>query len=99
MAATDGKRRVLGLGADPGGLSPGVKTLILFAALLVLGALFALSNPEASLRHLKAASRKGRVTNVPTAGAVENVQRLIAARKGCTAQFALVQEGVDLPEG
>lgn len=121
MAATDGKRRVLGLGADPGGRSPGAKTLILFAALGVLGALFAFSNPEASLRYLKvaflsgtpkgnyhavvervakgAASRKGRITNVPTAGAVENVQRLIAARKGCTAHFALVQEGVELPEG
>jgi TRAP-type uncharacterized transport system substrate-binding protein len=121
MAATDNKRRVLGLGGDRGGLSPGVKTLILFGALGVLGALFALSNPEASLRHLRvaflsgtpkgnyhavvervakgAASRKGHVTNVATAGAVENVERLIAARKGCTAHFALVQEGVDLPEG
>jgi len=121
MAATDGKRRVLGLGGHPGGLSPGVKTLILFGVLGLLGALFALSNPEASLRHLKvgflsgspkgnyhavveriakgAASRKGRVTNIATAGAVENVQRLIAARKGCAAHFALVQEGVELPDG
>lgn len=112
---------MLGLGGDPRGLSPGVKTLILFGALGVLGALLALSNPEASLRHVKvaflsgspkgnyhavvervskaAASRRGRVTSVATAGAVENVERLIAARNGCTAHFGLVQEGVDLPEG
>jgi TRAP-type uncharacterized transport system substrate-binding protein len=121
MGSTDGKRRFLGRGGDPGGLSPGVKTLLLFGALGVVGALFAFSNPEASLRHLKAgflsgapkgnyhavvervargaASRKAQVTNIATAGAVENVQRLIAARRGCAAHFALVQEGVELPEG
>jgi TRAP-type uncharacterized transport system substrate-binding protein len=115
-----GKRRILGLAADPGGLSPGLKTLVFFAVLGMLGALVALSDPEASLRHLKvgflsggvkgyyfaivdriavgASRRKGRITNVTSAGAVENVQRLIAARSGgCKAHFALVQEGTELP--
>jgi len=115
-----GKRRVLGLGADPGGLSPGLKTLLFFGVVGVLGALFALTDPEASLRHLKvgflsggvkgnyfaivdrmavgASHRKGRITNLTSAGSVENVQRLIAARSaGCKAHFALVQEGTELP--
>ena len=119
-AANEGKKRVLGLGPDPGGLSPGLKTLLFFGVVAVLGALFALTDPEASLRHLKvgilsggpkgnyhavvqrialgAVARKGHVTNVASAGSVENVQRLLAARKGCSAHFALVQEGIDLPE-
>ena len=116
-----GKRRILGLGSDGGGLTPGLKTLLLFLALGVLGTLFALSNPEASLRHLKvgflsgsvkgnyfamvdriavgAARRKGHVINLGSAGSVENVQRLSAARSGCSAHFALVQEGLEWPEG
>ncbi len=116
----NGKRRVLGLGADPGGLSPGLKTLLFFLVLGVLGALFAMTDPEASLRHLKvgflsggvkgnyfaivdriavgASRRKGRITNLTSAGSVENVRRLIAARSaGCKAHFALVQEGTELP--
>lgn len=119
-SSTEGKKRVLGLGPEPGGLSPGLKTLIFFAVVGVLGALFALTDPEASLRHLKvgilsgspqgnyhavvqriaagAAARKGRVTNLASAGSVENLQRLAAARKGCSAHFALVQEGIDLPD-
>ncbi len=115
-----GKRRILRLGADRDGLSPGLKTLLFFAVLGVLGALFALTDPEASLRHLKvgflsggvkgnyfaivdriavgASHRKGRITNLTSAGSVENVQRLIAARSGgCKAHFALVQEGTELP--
>ena len=117
-ASERGKRR--GLASDAGGLSPGFKTLFLFAVLALLGILFALSNPEASLRHLKvgvlsgsvkgnyftivdrlavgAARRKGRISNLSSAGSVENVRRLIAARSGCSAQFALVQDGLDLPE-
>jgi len=119
-SSTEGKKRVLGLGPDPGGFSPGLKTLIFFVVVGVLGALFALTDPEASLRHLKvsilsgapqgnyhavvqriaagAAARKGKVTNLASAGSVENVQRLAAARKGCSAHFALVQEGIDLPD-
>jgi TRAP-type uncharacterized transport system substrate-binding protein len=118
-SSTEGKKRVLGLGPEPGGLSPGLKTLIFFAAVGLLAALFAVTDPEASLRHLRvgmlsgapkgnyhavvqriavgAAARKGRVTNLASAGSVENVERLVAARKGCSAHFALAQEGIDLP--
>ena len=118
--SADGRKRVLGLGPETGGLSRGLRTLIFLGVLGVLAALLALTNPEASLRHLRvgvlsgapkgnyhavvqrlaagAAARKGHVTNLSSAGSVENVERLVAARKGCTAHFALVQEGVDLPE-
>lgn len=119
-SSTEGKKRVLGLGADPGGLSPGLKLLIFFGVVGLLGAAFALTDPEASLRHLKvgilsgapkgnyhavvqriaagAVARKGHVTNLASAGSVENLQRLAAARKGCSAHFALVQEGIELPD-
>jgi len=43
--------------------------------------------------------RKGRVTNVPTAGSAENIQRLIATRKTCDVHFALVQDGMAYPAG
>jgi len=117
----EGRRRVLGLATAGGGPSRGTRLLVLLGALIVLGTLLALSDPEASLRHLRAgflsgstkgnyftvvdriairaARRKGRITNVSSAGSVENVRRLIAARSGCTATFALVQEGMDWPEG
>jgi hypothetical protein len=39
------------------------------------------------------ARQRGRVRNLPSAGSVENVQRLLAARSSCDAQFALVQDG------
>jgi len=119
--STDGKRRLLGPNGARTGPSPTLKILIVLAVLAVLGLLLAVTDPEASLRHLKvgflsgavsgnyyavvarvaaaAAKRHGRVTNLSSAGSVENVARLVAARKGCTAHFALVQEGVDLPEG
>ena len=45
------------------------------------------------------ARRKGRIVNVTSAGSVENVERLIAARTTCDVQFALVQDGVDWPSG
>ncbi|MGL6222517.1 MAG: hypothetical protein ACRC6L_02935, partial [Steroidobacteraceae bacterium] len=35
--------------------------------------------------------RKGRLSNVATAGSAENIQRLIAARKTCEVHLALVQ--------
>jgi TRAP-type uncharacterized transport system substrate-binding protein len=43
--------------------------------------------------------RNGRLTNVPTAGSAENIQRLIAARTTCELQLALVQDGMVYPEG
>ena len=91
--------------------------LLLFLGLGLLAVLFAVTNPEASLRHLRvgflsgdlkgnyfatvdrmavaAVKRKGKITNLVSAGSVENVQRLIEAKKGCRAQFALVQEGTE----
>ena len=41
--------------------------------------------------------RKGRITNVASAGSVENIERLVAARATCDVQFALVQDGVGWP--
>ena len=41
--------------------------------------------------------RKGRIANVASAGSVENIERLVAARTTCDVQFALVQDGVDWP--
>ena len=95
--------------------------LLLFLGLGLLAVLFAVTNPEASLRHLRvgflsgdlkgnyfatvdrmavaAVKRKGKITNLVSAGSVENVQRLIEAKKGCRAEFALVQEGTEWPEG
>lgn len=43
--------------------------------------------------------RKGRLSNVATAGSAENIQRLIAARKSCDVHLALVQDGMSYPEG
>ncbi|HEY1697347.1 MAG TPA: TAXI family TRAP transporter solute-binding subunit [Polyangiaceae bacterium] len=44
-----------------------------------------------------ARERRGTVTEVASAGSVENVQRLrAAAAKSCEVQFALVQDGTDL---
>jgi len=40
---------------------------------------------------------KGRVDNLASAGSVENVARLVAARRSCEVHFALVQDGVDWP--
>ena len=45
------------------------------------------------------ARRKGRVQNLPSAGSVENVERLIAGAKDCKVQFALVQNGITYPDG
>lgn len=43
--------------------------------------------------------RKGRIANVASAGSVENIERLVAARAACDVQFALVQDGVDWSAG
>ncbi len=42
-----------------------------------------------------AAERRGSVTEVPSAGSVENVRRLQASSRTCDVQFALVQEGTE----
>lgn len=46
----------------------------------------------------EAGRRRGRITNLPSAGSVENVARLVAGRASCDVQFALVQDGLDLPK-
>lgn len=43
------------------------------------------------------ARRKGRITNLSSAGSGENVQRLVNARKSCEVHFGLVQDGLDWP--
>ncbi len=43
--------------------------------------------------------RKGRLTNVATAGSAENIRRLVAARETCEVHLALVQDGMSYPEG
>ncbi|MCC6194009.1 MAG: hypothetical protein IT518_06015 [Burkholderiales bacterium] len=40
---------------------------------------------------------RGRVENVASAGSIENIQRLSAARASCKIQFALVQDGLPWP--
>lgn len=114
-------RRVLGLSAAAGGLSPAAKTTLLFVVLALLLAVVAWLDPRPSLRHVKVSvlsggttgnyyatvdklaaevsRHRGVVTNVPTAGAVDNVQRLVAARERCDVHFGLVQDGLSLPEG
>lgn len=56
-------------------------------------------NYHATVNRLAAevARRRGVLVNQTTAGSVENVDRLVAARGSCALQFALVQDGVDLP--
>ena len=41
--------------------------------------------------------QRGRVRNVPSAGSVENIARLVAERESCGVGFALVQGGIDWP--
>ena len=41
----------------------------------------------------------GALTVVPTAGSIENVDRLVAAEKDCSAHFAFVQDGTPVPSG
>jgi uncharacterized protein len=47
----------------------------------------------------EAKQQKGRVDNIPSAGSVENISRLVASRTSCDVHFALVQEGLDWPAG
>jgi TRAP-type uncharacterized transport system substrate-binding protein len=41
--------------------------------------------------------QKGQVKNLPTAGSVENIARLVAGKSRCDVHFALVQDGIDWP--
>ena len=47
----------------------------------------------------EARRRGGRVENVPSAGSVANIERLVAEQSSCRVQFALVQDGLAWPEG
>lgn len=42
--------------------------------------------------------RHGRIANVPSAGSIENIARLAAAKSSCNVQFALVQDGLPWPD-
>lgn len=45
------------------------------------------------------AARGGRLDVLESRGSVENVERLVAATKDCSIQFAIVQAGTPVPEG
>jgi TRAP-type uncharacterized transport system substrate-binding protein len=45
----------------------------------------------------RAKGQRGNLRVVPTAGSVENVSRLVAAEKDCSAHFAFVQDGTPVP--
>ncbi len=47
----------------------------------------------------RARTQHGTLVEVPSAGSAENVRRLADARRSCDVQFALVQDGLDWPEG
>ena len=40
----------------------------------------------------------GRIVNVSSAGSIENISRLAAAKSSCNVQFALVQDGLSWPD-
>ena len=46
----------------------------------------------------EAQRHKGQIRNLPSAGSVENLARLTAAKATCDIQFALVQDGIDWPQ-
>jgi TRAP-type uncharacterized transport system substrate-binding protein len=45
----------------------------------------------------QALRERGRITNLTSAGSVENMARLAAAKSSCDIQFALVQDGLQWP--
>jgi TRAP-type uncharacterized transport system substrate-binding protein len=47
----------------------------------------------------EARQQQGRITNVASAGSVENLARLVASRTACDVHFALVQDGIPWPAG
>jgi TRAP-type uncharacterized transport system substrate-binding protein len=111
--------RVIGRRGKDGRMSPGRKTLLFFAVLLLLAALLAWLDPRPTLRHVKlailsgsatgnyhatvdkigaeVARQRGSIRNLPSAGSVENLQRLMAAKQSCDVQFALLQDGTLIP--
>jgi hypothetical protein len=111
--------RVIGRYGHHGRWSSGQKTLLFFAALLLLSALLAWLDPRPTLRHVNlavlsgsatgnyhatvdrigaaVARQRGRIRNLPSAGSVENLQRLMAAKHSCDVQFALLQDGTVIP--
>lgn len=46
----------------------------------------------------EAQRQHGRIVNLPSAGSVENITRLAAAKASCDIQFALVQDGLPWPK-
>lgn len=58
-------------------------------------------NYHALVQQLAAEARgqNGRITNIPTRGSIDNIERLSAARESCDVQFALAQDGLDWPQG
>jgi TRAP-type uncharacterized transport system substrate-binding protein len=46
----------------------------------------------------EAKRQHGRITNVTSAGSIENIARLAAGRTRCDVQFALVQDGLQWPK-
>ena len=46
----------------------------------------------------EAQRRHGRIANLPSAGSIENLARLAAAKSSCGIQFALAQDGVPWPD-
>ena len=61
VGSKESKRRVLGLGPHAGRVSAGLRFLLPFLAVILLGTLFALTDPEASLRHLRVGFLSGNV--------------------------------------
>jgi TRAP-type uncharacterized transport system substrate-binding protein len=46
----------------------------------------------------EARRRSGRIANMPSAGSIENLARLAAAKSSCGIHFALVQDGLPWPD-
>ena len=46
----------------------------------------------------EAQRRNGRIDTLPSAGSLENIERLAAAKASCDIQFALVQDGLPWPK-
>jgi hypothetical protein len=47
----------------------------------------------------EARQQQGHIDHLSSAGSVENISRLIAAKMACNIHFAFVQEGMDWPSG
>ena len=81
LIPTDQMKRVLGRPAARGSLSPGVKTAIFFAVLVILTALVAWLDPRPSLRHVQVSMLSGGTTGSYYA-TVEKIAAEVARRKG-----------------